>query len=869
MKRPAKVFAWVILLLLSGSPVCAQTFEEFKNQIREEYDTFEKETQQKFDNFVAQIDKEFSDYLVKGFTLHAVEKDKLVVTQPKPEVIPIMDEVEINGDILDFEVANVPITYQGPAYPGIMKSEDPDFETQRINVDFLGWPLYFDLDKNFYNVKPVSPTAENISILWSDFASLNYNHLLYQISEVANILNLNQWAYYQLLKKCSEKIYPTSHNLQIGFQWSMLNRSRYKSKIGYSNDNLYLLIPSIYKMYNIDFVVINGIDYYVLNGKGAEIQTYTDDFPESDIIMDVSIKKPFNTEPIKKTREYHFKHQGKKHTIKLDYDEEMINFYKTIPLSEIVVYFNSVVCERTKESVKKAFKPLLDGKDDVEFVNLLLSFMQQAFGYKTDKFVYGTERYFFADEVLHYQFSDCEDRSVLFSYLVKTLLGKEVVALGFPGHMATAVNFGHNVEGVHFIHNGSTFYVADPTFFGAPVGVLMSTVAGEKATIYETENTGNQAEKSEDLWKKINEYGGYKSDRLKDIVFDVKGNAYACGYFIGKADFDGHTIKSDFSDRDAFIAKFDKNQKLDWVMPGVGEGNDVALSLALNADGDLYVYGCFENDIKFPGQLITAVDAPDVFVACIGNDGKLNWATKAGIDKLDHSLDFMFMAKFNKSGEKIRAKLYSQSEDFGHHGLDTDNNGNAVIVGSFYATSGMNSNDFTNYDFGSELDIPVALYETDIKLKENEYEATIAGLFSALNLLKANSIEIQGSEIKSTFDTYNNKFSTYASGIYDNLANMRFVKNNKGIISIKTSDGNPIILDKIKIGNDARIRIVKYKSGNILVEVLSGIYVGGGNYWLDMNSIKLFKESGDLLFNFDTDNSVKKLNLKKELLKKS
>lgn len=34
-----------------------------------------------------------------------------------------------------------------------------------------------------------------------------------------------------------------------------------------------------------------------------------------------------------------------------------------------------------------------------------------------------------------------------------------------------------------------------------------------------------------------------------------------------------------------------------------------------------------------------------------------------------------------------------------------------------------------------------------------------------------------------------------------------------------------------------------------------------------MNSIKLFKENGDILFNFDTDNSVKKMNLKTEILK--
>lgn len=868
MKRPAKIFVWVVALLFSSYSVSAQSFDDFKKQIREEYNTFEKETQQKFDNFVTQIDKEFSSYLIEGFSPHTVGEVHLETTSPKPTEIPEVVETEVHGNILDYEIGNYPVTYQAPAYPGIKKTEEVDFEVQRINVDFLGWPLYFNLDKRFFNVKGTIPSAENIGELWTDFAALNYNHFLYQITDVATTLNLNQWAYYQLIKECSKEIYPSSNTTQIAFQWAMLNRSRYKAKVGYNADNMYLLLPSVYRMYNIDFTNIKGVNYYIIDGKGVAIQTYQDDFPEADIIMDVSIKKPFNTNPIKKTRDYHFTYEGKKHTLKLDYDEEMIKFYNTIPLSDIVVYFNSVVNERTKESVKKAFKPLLTGKDNIESANILLGFMQQAFGYKTDQYAYGTEKYFFADEVLHYQFSDCEDRSVLFAYLVKTLLNKDVVAVSFPGHMATAISFDENIEGSQFTLNNSTYVIADPTFYGAPVGMLMTTIADEKATVYNLGNKNRNSEIAEKIWEKTNSYGGYKSDRLTDVIIDNKGNSYICGYFVENADFNGHKLTSTNTDRDIFVAKFDNKQNPVWVSSATGPGNDMAMSIALNEDGNIYIYGSFEDDLTFVDETITAINAPDVFVASYSPDGNLIWAKKAGIDKLDHSLDFMFVAKFNPEGDKIMAKLYSQSEDFDHYGLDIDNTGNAVIKGSFFATSGMSSNDFTNYNFGSDLDIPITLYETDQKLKQNEYEATISGLFSALNLLKANTIEIHGSEIKSTFDTYNSKFIKYASGIYNNLANMRFVKNEKGIITIKTIDANPIILDKIKIGNDARIRIVKYKSGNILVEVLSGIYVGSGNYWLDMNSIKLFKDTGDLLFNFDSDNSVKKLNLKKELLKK-
>jgi hypothetical protein len=857
----------IALLLSMSSTLSSQTFDDFKKQIREEYNTFEKETQQKFDDFVTQIDKEFADYLINGFGTYSMER-KSSKSIPNPEIIPEAEDIETTGDIIDIEIHKPQTTYQGLAVPGIKKNESNNFDTKRINVDFLGWPLYFDVDSDFFSYNPIEPSAVGISNMWESFSKLNYNHFLYQISEVANILNLNQWGYYQLIKECTEQIYPSDSNMQVLSQWVLLSRSRYKAKIGFNNSQVFLLIPSIYNLYETDFIVINGANYYVLNGNGNTIETYENDFPESDIIMNVCINKPFNTNPINKARDYNFKYKGKKYSVKLKYDEEMIRFYNTIPLSDIDIYFNSVVSKLTEKSVKEAFTPILSGKSEVESVNILLSFAQQAFGYKSDIYAYGTEKYLFADEVLHYTFSDCEDRSVIFSYLVKTLLNKEIVAISFPGHMATAINFSEDVEGAHFIHDDKTFVIADPTFSGAPAGILLSTVINEKGIVHLPEVKHHNHDKQLIIWEKIRNYGGFKSDRLRDVVFDEDGNVYICGYITKNADFEGLTTDTEYDGRDVFIAKFNDNNELLWVNTANGPGNDMGTSLVLHKD-NIYLYGSFEDKLIFNDVELTANEAPDVFVASYTTNGDFNWSQKAGIDKIDHSLNFMFVAKFNGKGEKIMAKLHSQDEDFENYGINIDENGNAVIVGSFFATPGINTHDFTMYNTGADLNIPEALYETDLKLREDQYEATIAGLFSALNLLKANSIEIYGSEIKKAFDTYNSNFISYASGIYDNLSKMKFVKNEKGIITIKTSEEKPVLLDKIKINNNARIRIVKYKSGNILVEVLSGIHVGGGSYWLDMNSIKLFKETGDLLFNFDSDNSVKKLNLKSEMLKKS
>ena len=835
----------------------AQTFEEFKKQIRNEYNSFEQETQKKFDDFVTRIDREYSEYLLDNFGPHTARKSQLDIIKPKPESIPeYTKEIVDESNETEFVLKQPTVVYQGPVYPSIKKTEDIDFATIRLNVNFLGWSLYFDIDRQIADIKLNELSPESISNLWDSYSQVNYNHFIAQIAEVANILNLNQWAYYQLIKECSQQAF-SAENDRIAFQWIMLTRSRYKSKIGYGSGRMYLLLPSVYTIYNLEYITLNGIKYYVIDGNGEQINTYEKDFPESDIIMDVRIDKPFNTEPMNKSREYHFTHNGEKITITLDYDEQMIRFYNTIPLSDVVVYFNSVVSNRTKNSVIETFEPMLKGLTDLEALELLLSFVQQAFPYKSDIYEHGGEKYLFPDEVLHYTVSDCEDRSVLFTYLVRTLLNKEVVAVTFPGHIATAVETTDSQTGIVYNLDGKQFIICDPTFFGAPPGITISQVKNDTPELIVLDFDQKQAKEKEQLWQKANNQGILRTGRLNDIVIDKDGNSYLCGYF----------TESGTSRRHSAIVKFDAKGKTSWVKKYSGKGNSQASSIAIDKN-NIYITGSFDNSLQVDGTELVISGEPDMFIICLDQKGNSIWARKTGIDKIDHSSDLIFAAKFNGQGEKIMAKLYSSAEEFNKYGVEIDPKGNVLVKGSFFATTGLKSYENVEYNTGSGFDIPETLYKTDIELKQNEYEATIAGLFSALSLLKEYPIEIQGEQIQSTFDTYNNSFSTYASGIYNNLKNMRFMKNDRGIITVKTSDGNPILLDKIKISNDARIRIIKYKSGNILVEVLSGIYVGGGNYWLDMNSIKLFKDSGDLLFDFDTDNSVKKLNLKKEILNK-
>lgn len=113
------------------------------------------------------------------------------------------------------------------------------------------------------------------------------------------------------------------------------------------------------------------------------------------------------------------------------------------------------------------------GKSENEAVNIILNFVQTAFEYGYDDEIWGGDRPFFAEETIYYPYSDCEDRSILFSRLVRDIVGLDMVLIYYPGHLATAVKFNENVSGDYLVVDGKKYVVCDPTYVNARVGMTM------------------------------------------------------------------------------------------------------------------------------------------------------------------------------------------------------------------------------------------------------------------------------------------------------------------------------------------------------------------------------------------------------------
>ncbi len=114
------------------------------------------------------------------------------------------------------------------------------------------------------------------------------------------------------------------------------------------------------------------------------------------------------------------------------------------------------------------------------------------------------------------------------------------------------------------------------------------------------------------------------------VTIGADGYVYVCGYFNGDIDFGDLTLKnSGFND--IFVARYDAAGELDWVRQIGGPGDDVASAICVDAQGNSFITGGFEDTVRFSRNIaLGSVGFVDAFVAKLDNTGRTVWAQRAG-----------------------------------------------------------------------------------------------------------------------------------------------------------------------------------------------------------------------------------------------
>ncbi len=320
----------------------------------------------------------------------------------------------------------------------------------------------------------LSGLSENsVANAYESLYQSDWKPLVADCKQIASELRLNDWGVFTLLKALSDTNC-SNENESVVMQQFLLNAMGYKARMARKGDGsrMLLFVATDCIIYGHPYTRQGGVTYYNINGQEAcSFYMCQKDAPNAKYNLQMHLKSApaLSGKTVKSTHQAH----GSTAKVTLEIPQALMDFYKSYPQCDYGIYATSTVNPEVEQQLLSSLAPYLTGKTETEAANILINFVQTAFQYATDDQQFGYEKPFFVEELFYYPYSDCEDRSVLFAYLVRKLMGLDVVFLDYPNHIATAVHFNGEVGGDYLMVDGKRYTVCDPTYIGASIGMTM------------------------------------------------------------------------------------------------------------------------------------------------------------------------------------------------------------------------------------------------------------------------------------------------------------------------------------------------------------------------------------------------------------
>ena len=522
----------LITICLLGIALVAEaqsSFDKFKQQQDSRFDKFKSDKQAEYDAFRQRANAAYADFMRQAWETFPVHQaDKPEEEKPVPPVVykepdeePVEEPVEEGVNIEEPEptpapqpkvdplktpqpkvkITPAPQPKQIPVQPKVVVVPKPapapepiapvkpkeEIPFKRVSLAYygtiitIGFPTADDL-----KIKALKENA--LADAWKVLSGTKYDITIKSALDARQANDLCDWAYMDVIKKATEKQYGRT-NEAVLMQAYLMTQSGYRIRLGMTADKLFMLIASKYDIYNLRYISIGGTMFYITGDyKGEGLHICQAKFEkEQSLSLQLARLPRFGDDPTPKRT----LSSNKGVTAAVSVNKNLIDFFNQYPQASIggdfttrwAAYANTPLDQSIQDALYPKFKKAIASMSERDAVGLILNWVQTAFQYGYDDQIWGGDRAFFPQETLYYPHSDCEDRAILFSRLVRDIMELDVVLLYYPGHLATAVAFTGNENGDWLTYNNRRYIVCDPTYINASVGMTMPGMDNQKAKV--------------------------------------------------------------------------------------------------------------------------------------------------------------------------------------------------------------------------------------------------------------------------------------------------------------------------------------------------------------------------------------------------
>ncbi len=342
-------------------------------------------------------------------------------------------------------------------------------------------------------VKVASIRESDVSCAWRDYQKVDVSPVVASLNELSDSLGLNDWFVLELVRYYADGLLPSSPPMdRVLLEYYVLSSMGYDIRLARSDRQLILLVPFEQEVYEHYFIHINDKDYYLI------YDNLDCDMNEKSVLYPCD---PSNNKDSDRGRSFGLLFKDKALNVSTgddwlcDFDDGMIHvscmvspcvmrMLRDYPMMDLRCYATSVVLPQFHAAIEEQLMPQLEGMSQCDAAEALLHFVQSVFGYEDDIDQFGREKVNFVEENFYYEKNDCDDRAVLFAYLVNSLLGLDVQFVQYPGHDCTAVRFTEcGTRGNGYFYGDDYYLICDPSYIGASIGRCMPDYRSVKPAV--------------------------------------------------------------------------------------------------------------------------------------------------------------------------------------------------------------------------------------------------------------------------------------------------------------------------------------------------------------------------------------------------
>jgi hypothetical protein len=346
-------------------------------------------------------------------------------------------------------------------------------KAQLHSFEFYEGTFNFNADTVLQQNFSAELSAINIQKFYNQLNKANTNELITSLKSYREKHQLNDWLYYQLVRKTAEQLSPKAKNYHSYtlYKWFLMVKSGYDARIAIGDNQIIFYVRCDEDISDIPFFMIDEKKYMCLN-----YHDYQKLFKKADTYIPVKIDvteaqhafsykvtrmpdfKPENYQ--EKQIAFNYKHKAYHFNVKVN--NEVSQIFANYPVVDFEIYFNIPLSKETYQSLIPILKDNVKKMSTKKGIDYLMQFTRYAFLYEDDGELLGKEKRFSPEQTLLNDQSDCDDRAALFFFLVKEIYDLPMIALLYPTHITMAVAFDKPVgDGV--LYNGKVYSVCEPT----------------------------------------------------------------------------------------------------------------------------------------------------------------------------------------------------------------------------------------------------------------------------------------------------------------------------------------------------------------------------------------------------------------------